>query len=77
MNHVKDVMLELNPKTVYGGPSGNNYLGWIWGNLLGKNTWKVPKDKSALEILAEEGWQRGLEVNESCKYTPTGKTVHY
>ena len=36
-------------------PGGNSYLGWICGNLVVKNTWKCTKDKSALEILAEEG----------------------
>ena len=35
------------------------------------------KDKSALENIAEEGWQRGLEDNKSYKYTPIGKTVRY
>ena len=35
------------------------------------------KDKSALENIAEEGWQQGLEDNKGCSYSPTGETEHY
>ena len=35
------------------------------------------KDKSTLENIAKEGWQRGLEDKKSYKYTPIGKIVLY
>jgi len=42
-------------------PSSNSYLGWIWGNLLGRNTWKVPRKsppwKSLLKKEDSEVWR--------------------
>ena len=35
------------------------------------------KDKSALENIAKEGWQWGLEDNKGCSYSPTREIVHY
>ena len=35
------------------------------------------KDKSALENIVEEEWQRGLEGNKGCSYSPSEEIVHY
>ena len=35
------------------------------------------KDKSTLENIVEEGWQRGLEGNKGCSYSPFREIVHY
>jgi hypothetical protein len=43
---------------------------------LGKNTWKIPKDKSTLENIAKEDDSEACRITKVVSIYRTGETVH-